>query len=191
MLLTAVSELDATEEGSGLVHWAIVDLAAPGIELYVTPLDPQAVARGWQYRLRRIGDVVDKESLAVVVNGTLFGPDSGWWPWMTGDLANGVETVVADHVVSHLWEHTYLLWFDDQLTPHLRPSKPPTTAELSRAKWGSADRPCGCTMAKFRKVAAVLRIRELRWPSINSANFCSWRWAKISRPTSYFRSLPI
>jgi hypothetical protein len=32
-----------------------------------------------------------------------------------GDLANAVETVVADHVVSHLWEHTYLLWFDDQL----------------------------------------------------------------------------
>jgi hypothetical protein len=44
--------------------------------------------------------------------------------------------VVADHVVSHLWEQTYLLWFDDQLTPHLRPSKPPTAAELAMAKWG-------------------------------------------------------
>src|SRR5262245_31188639 len=55
----------ATGEGSGLVHWVIVDLAAPGIELYVTPLDPNAVARGWQYRLRRIGDVVDKDRLAV------------------------------------------------------------------------------------------------------------------------------
>jgi hypothetical protein len=55
---------------------------------------------------------------------------------MAGDLARGVETVVADHVVSHLWEHTYLLWFDDQLTPHLRRSKPPIAAELARAKWG-------------------------------------------------------
>ena len=55
---------------------------------------------------------------------------------MSGDLANGVETVVADHVVSHVWEDTYLLWFDDQLTPHLRPSKPPTAAELAMAKWG-------------------------------------------------------
>ena len=64
--------LDATEEGSGLLHWAIIDLAAPGIELYVTPLDPKAVAGGWQYRLRRIGDVVDKERLAVAINGTLF-----------------------------------------------------------------------------------------------------------------------
>jgi hypothetical protein len=63
--------LDATEEGSGLVHWVIVNLAAPGIELYVTPLDPRAIARGWQYRLRRIGDVIGKERLAVAVRGGL------------------------------------------------------------------------------------------------------------------------
>jgi hypothetical protein len=55
---------------------------------------------------------------------------------MSGDFANGVETVVADHVVSHMWKDTYLLWFDDQLTPHLRPSKLPTAAELAMAKWG-------------------------------------------------------
>ena len=113
-----------------------VDLTAPGIELYVTPKDPTAVSQGWQYRLRRVGDVVDREHLAVAINGTLFTSNSSWRPRMSGDLANGVETVVADHVVSHVWEHTYLLWFDDQLTPHLRPSKPPTAAELAMAKWG-------------------------------------------------------
>jgi Phosphodiester glycosidase len=128
--------LDATEEGSGLVHWVRIDLTTPGIELYVTPLDPTAVAQGWQYRLRRIGDVVDRERLAVAINGTLFTSNSGWRPRMSGDLAKGVETVVADHVLSHVWEHTYLLWFDEQLTPHLRPSKPPTVADLVRAKWG-------------------------------------------------------
>src|SRR4029077_10812844 len=46
------------------------------------------------------------------------------------------ETMVADHVVNHLWEHTYLLWFDDQLTPHMPTSKPPTESELAAAKWG-------------------------------------------------------
>jgi hypothetical protein len=128
--------LNATEEESGAVHWVRIDLTAPGIELYVTPLDAAAVAQGWQFRLRRIKDVVDKERLAVAVNGTLFTSDSHWWLRMSGDLANSVETVVADHVVSHVWEHTYLLWFDDQLTPHLRPSKPPTADELAMAKWG-------------------------------------------------------
>ena len=128
--------LEPSEEGRGFVHWVRIDLTAPGIELYVTPKDPTAVSQGWQYRLRRIGGVVDREHLAVAINGTLFTSNSGWWPQMSGDLANGVETVVADHVVSHMWEHTYLLWFDDQLTPHLRPSKPPTAAELAMAKWG-------------------------------------------------------
>jgi hypothetical protein len=86
--------------------------------------------------LRRIKDVVDQEHLAVAINGTLFNSDSPWGLRMSGDLANSVETVVADGVVSHVWEHTYLLWFDDRLTPYLRPSKPPTAAELALAKWG-------------------------------------------------------
>jgi hypothetical protein len=128
--------LEATREGSGLVHWVRIDLTAPGIELYVTPLDPSAVAKGWQYRLRRIGDIVAKEQLAVATNGALFTSNSGWWPRMSGDLANSVETVVADHVVSHVWEHTYLLWFDDRFVPHLQPSKPPAAADLAQAKWG-------------------------------------------------------
>jgi hypothetical protein len=129
-------QLDATEQGSGLVKWVIVNLGAPGIELYVTPLDTGAVARGWQYRLRRIGDVVAKERLAVAINGTLFTSNSNRWLRMAGDLAKSVETVVADHGVSHVWEHTYLLWFDNQLTPNLRRSKPPSADELAQAQWG-------------------------------------------------------
>ena len=128
--------LEPSEEGSGLVRWVRVDLTAPGIELYVTPKDPTAVSQGWQYRLRRIRSVVDREHLAVAINGTLFTSNSGWRPQLPGDLANGVDPVVADHIVSHLRWDTYLLWFDDQLTPHLRPSKPPMAAELARAKWG-------------------------------------------------------
>src|ERR1041385_720814 len=137
--------LEPTEEGKGLLHVMKVDLAAPGIELYVTPLDPKAVAQGWQYRLRWIREVVKAEHLAVAINATLFTSRSRLWPsmsdWrfgprMPGDLARSVETVVADHVVSHVWQGSYLLGFDDQLAPHLPPSRPPTPAELKQAKWG-------------------------------------------------------
>src|SRR5262249_29979966 len=76
--------LDTTEEGNGLVHWMSINLATPDIELYVTPLDPVAVAQGWQYRLRRVGDVVDEEKLEVAVNGTLFESHSRWRPRMAG-----------------------------------------------------------------------------------------------------------
>jgi hypothetical protein len=128
--------LEPSEQGSGFFHWVRVDLTAPGIDLYVTPKDATAVAQGWQYRLRWVRNVVDDEQLAVAINGPLFWSNSNWRPWMTGNVANSMEPVVANHVVSHMWDDAYLLWFDDQLTPHLRPSKPLTTADVATAKWG-------------------------------------------------------
>ena len=128
--------LERSEEGHGILHWVRVELRAPGIELYVTPLDPSAVAGGFQYRLRWIDDVLRNERLAVAINGALFTSEPSWRPGLPGDLAKGVETVVSDHVTSHIWEHTYLLWFDDELNAHLRPSKPPKPEDLRKAKWG-------------------------------------------------------
>jgi len=163
--------LEATEEGSGLLHWVRIDLTAPGIALYVTPLDASAIAQGWQYRLRKIKDIVDREHLAIAINATLFTSNSRWRPQMSGDLANSVETVVADHVVSHVWEHTYLLWFDDHLTPQLLPSKPPAAAELDKAKWGIGGQGVGLQDGKVgpgsssspdaRTAVAVDRKRKL------------------------------
>jgi hypothetical protein len=127
--------LERTEQGHGVLHWLRIELDAPGIELYVNPLDRSALEQGWQYRLRWIVDVVTDDQLAVAINGTLFTSKNGWLR-LPGDLANGIETVVSDHVASHFWEHTYLLWFNDDLKAHLRPSKPPTSAELRQAKWG-------------------------------------------------------
>jgi len=123
-------------EGGGPLYWARIDLTAPGIKLFVTPLDPIALAQGWQYRLRRVGTVVDEEHLAIAINGSLFTSTPRWRPRLPGDLARGVETTVSNHVVSHVWEHTYLLWFDDRLVPTLRQSKPPAELDLSMAKWG-------------------------------------------------------
>src|SRR3954468_16219221 len=64
--------LEGAEQGHGILHWVRVELGAPGIELYVTPLDPSAVEHGWQYRLRRIDEVVTDKRLGLAVNGTLF-----------------------------------------------------------------------------------------------------------------------
>ena len=140
--------LESTEEGSGLVHWVRIDLAAPGIELYVTPLDRSAVAAGWQYRLKRVADVVKSKQLAVAINGTLFTSKFDWLLRVPGEVGRSVETVVSDHVVSHVWEHTYLLWFDDQLSPHLDLSKPPKPAELAVAKWGIGGQGIGLREGK-------------------------------------------
>lgn len=127
--------IELSEEGSGVFHWARVDLTAPGIELYVTPLDSTAMSEGWQYRLRLVGEVVRHENLALAVNGTLFAAKPRLWLRMPGDFANGIEPIVASGVISHMWRDAYLLWFDDEMTPHLRPSKPIKPSELATAKW--------------------------------------------------------
>jgi hypothetical protein len=128
--------LEPTEEGGGMLHWARIDLSAPGIGLYVTPLDRNAVARGWQYRLRRVATVAERQHLALAVNAMLFVTGSSWQELLPGAYARGVETAIADHEVSHVWPETYLLWFDDALTPTLERLKPPPPAALARAKWG-------------------------------------------------------
>jgi len=127
--------LEPSEEARGVVHWVRINLTVPGIAPYVTSKDPTALSQGWQYRLRRVGDVVASEHLAVAINGTLFSSKSAWWAQKSGDLANAVNPAVADHIISHMWLDTYLLWFDDQLIPHLQPNKT-TEAELAMAKWG-------------------------------------------------------
>jgi len=109
-------QLEPSEQARGVVHWVRIDLTAPGIVPYVTNKDPTAVSQGWQYRLRRVADVVASEHLAVAINGTLFGSQPGRLLPMSGDLANAVNPVVANHTISHVASlDTYLLWFDDQL----------------------------------------------------------------------------
>jgi hypothetical protein len=111
-----------------------VDLTVPGVELYVTPLDASAVARGWQYRLRPIKEVVEREHLAVAVNATYFATASGSSLRFSGDLARSMQTLVSDHIIAHgPWEAS-LLWFDAQLVPHALQSTP-AEPDLGRAKW--------------------------------------------------------
>jgi Phosphodiester glycosidase len=127
--------LAVTQEGGGLVHWVRVDLTAPGVELYVTSLDPAAVARGWQYRLRPIEDVVEREHLAVAVNGTYFTTASGSWLRFSGDLARTMQTLISDHVVAYGPWGASLLWFDAELAPHVLGLSSAADPTLTRAKW--------------------------------------------------------
>ena len=127
--------LAVTQEGGGLVHWVRVDLTAPGVELYVTPLDPAAVARGWQYRLREIEDVVARERLAVAVNATYFATASNSWLQFSGDLARTMQTLISDHVIAYGPWGASLLWFDAELAPHVLRSRSAVEPVLARAKW--------------------------------------------------------
>jgi hypothetical protein len=130
-----VESLTPGPEGTGAIHIVEVDLSAPGIELFVTPMAPDAVRSGGEYRLTYLPPVVHHEHLAIAINASLFTSHSLGYLQLPGDLARSVETLVANHVVNHLWEHTYLLAFDDSLQPWFTLSKPPSVSDLRRARW--------------------------------------------------------
>jgi Phosphodiester glycosidase len=125
--------LAVTQEGGGLVHWVRVDLTAPGIELYVTPLDPAAVAYGWQYRLRPIEDVIEREHLAVAINATYFTTASGSWLPLSGDFARTMQTLISNYTSAYGPWGASLFWFDAELVPHVLERS--SAGDLSRAKW--------------------------------------------------------
>lgn len=126
--------LAAGPEASGLMHLVRVDLTAPGVSLYITPVDRAAKAAGWEYRMRWPSAVAHDEQLAVMVNGPLFVSESSPLP-LPGEMASSLDTLVADHEVNHIHEHSYLLWFEDDLTPHLEKEKPPPADALAQARW--------------------------------------------------------
>jgi hypothetical protein len=136
-IVYSCEEIPPTPEGSGLLHLVEVDLNQPGIGLYVTPLDPEAMRRGFEYRLRWTPLLAGEEKLSVLINGALFACDSRFK--LPGAYARSGPTVVAEHRVNHVDPDSYLLWFEDDLTPHLETTKPPPAEALRRARWGVSD----------------------------------------------------
>jgi hypothetical protein len=121
-------------DSGGLMHVVEVDLTAPGVDLYVTPLDPDALVKGWEYQLNYASRVARNHNLAVAINATMFEHERGFIS-SAGDMARAVETAVAEHQVNHVYEHAYLVWFEDDLTPHVERTKPPSQDVLRRARW--------------------------------------------------------
>ncbi len=120
-----------------MCHLVRVDLRTPGIELYATPLDPQAVRQGYQYRLATAESVTRQEHLAVCINGVLFGSPSRWLR-LVGQPASGLEMVIADHVGSHAEKNSFLIWFDRDRAPHAETQRGPRSESLLKAQWGIA-----------------------------------------------------
>ncbi len=162
--------LPETPQSGGLFHWVRADLNVPGVSLFVTPKDPEAMASGFEYRLKYTSTAVTEDNLAAAVNGTLF-VSSSHGVRLPGDLANSCETTVADHVANHVDPNSYLMWWDDDRIGHLEHWKPPPTASLLAAKWGISGQEwllwgperAANTLADERTVIAIDPVRKLVW----------------------------
>lgn len=129
-------QLPDTPESGGLAHIVRVDLSAPGIKIWLTPMDFPPSAAGWEYSTKRVGRTVRDERLAVGVNGTFFSERMPIPP-LAGDPARSVQTIVVEHAMNHLFQplNMCLLWFDDDLTPHIENHHPLRPGVIPRARW--------------------------------------------------------
>lgn len=123
------------KDASGLCYVVRVDLRAPGVQLYTTPLDPQAAKQGHQYHLETAENVTRRKGLAVCTNGVLFASPSRWLR-RSGEPATGSELVIAEHVASQIDNENFLIWFDRDLAPHAEPQRKPRPEALRNAEWG-------------------------------------------------------
>ena len=75
-------QMEPSREASGVVHWVRINLTVPGIAPYVTSKDPTAASQGWQYRLRRVADVLAVSILrsASTALCSVLNPDGGVGP---------------------------------------------------------------------------------------------------------------
>lgn len=171
------ARLPETAESGGLAHIVRVDLSAPGIQIWLTPMDPAASAQGWEYYTKRVGRAVKDARLAVGVNGTYFSEHSSYPP-LAGDLARSVQTIVFEHTMNHLYQPRgmCLLWFDDDLTPHLENHHPLRPGVIPRARWaiggddvvlwdGKAIPGTGVT-PDARTMAAIDPTRRMLWLAV-------------------------
>ena len=130
----SAQELPATPESRGLAHLVRIDLQAPGVQLYNTPLDPEAVAAGDQYRLSYTWWEGWRRGLAVAINGTLFRGHSEWF--LPGESVQAVHTTIAKSEVSHQNAYTSMIWVDGNDRVHITREAPPPDQVLENAVWG-------------------------------------------------------
>jgi exopolysaccharide biosynthesis protein len=85
--------------------------------------------------LRNAAAVARGEALAVTINASQFKPRIPSL-YLRGDLATTGECVVSESKANQFGAHTYLLWFADDLTPHLETTKPVPARAIKQARWG-------------------------------------------------------
>jgi hypothetical protein len=133
-----VEELPKSAEGSGRVMIAEVHWKTPGVRIANRPFDYQFSPENpiaSHYNLTLADWALSREGAALLVNTTRYAPDAVTASY-PGNAVRSVETVVTDGRVSHVHDHSYLIFWDDDMEAHLQTSKPPSPENLERARMG-------------------------------------------------------
>jgi hypothetical protein len=133
-----VDSIQKEADGSGRVMIVEVHWDTPGIrfanrsfDFELDPSNPESP----HYRLAYADWALMRERASVLINTTIFLPDSraSIFPGMP---VRSNETLVVQGSVSHIHEHSYLLYWDKEGDVHLEQSKPPSPESLEAAVTG-------------------------------------------------------
>lgn len=128
-------ELPAMAGDKGRMMALRVQLDAPGVEVMMRPIDPDARAEDGQYFLSLPDWERSLLGLNILMNTTMYTP-GGLLQSYPGRVVNAVDTVIANGRPSHQFAHSYMLWVDQAKTPHIETTKPPNFDKLTSAVWG-------------------------------------------------------
>lgn len=129
-----VRRLPHQYDGSGRVMIIEAHLDVPGVQLQIRPLTPEAVAQGKHYELSMADVQVRRYDTSVLMNGVLYA-DGDMWRSLPGMYKRDVGTLVIDGVTTHIFRHSYLLWWDKDNNATLETHKPPPADALAKARW--------------------------------------------------------
>lgn len=130
---TCVDFGDAEPDIRGRMMAVEIHLTTPGLEFFHRAFDLELMPQGRLWRLSFADAEVLGQDLAVLLNSTLYEP-SGALDSLPGQAVASVETVVADGIISHEHEHSYLLWWDAEQRGRMELTKPPPAEALRQAR---------------------------------------------------------
>lgn len=133
-----VEDIDGHDGYKSRVMMTKIQWETPGIEIYNRdfsyPVDPNN-SEQFHYRLTFADYALLKERASVLVNTTLYRP-APIWRIFPGLPVRTNETIVQNGAVSHVHDHSYLLYWDRDMNQHTLTTKPPDKLSLEKALTG-------------------------------------------------------
>ena len=133
-----VENLTKSGEGDGKIMIVEVHWDTPGVQIanrqFDYPIETNDSA-GSHYDLQFADFALRHTGASILMNSCLYHPGAALQS-IPGRPVRSVETIVVNSTVSHVHEHSYLLYWDKSMNGHILQTKPPDRVSLESAVVG-------------------------------------------------------
>ena len=133
-----VESVSGTLMGNGRAMIVEVHWKTPGVVVEHRQFDYEFSPdnpRTPHFNLSLLDYALSKEDASILVNTTRYRPHAVTESY-PGNPVRSQETIIADGKLSHVHQHSYLLYWDDEMEVHMETTKPPSETGLKTAVLG-------------------------------------------------------